>query len=167
MQSEIQSAFHPSVLFGPSAQRRLARVAQALLRGGLVVLLLMWGAFKFAEFEAEGIRPLIENSPLLSWLYPLFGVRGASALIGVIEITAAVLMATRPWAPRLSAIGSLLAAGTFVVTLSFLVTTPGVLAPENPFGGFLMKDVLLLGAALFTAAEAIDASRGRGHDPRR
>jgi reactive chlorine resistance protein C len=159
VQTEIQSAesFRPILgLFGPSSRRRLARVAQAVLRGGLVALLLMWGAFKFTELEAEGIRPLVENSPLLSWLYPLLGVRGASALIGIVEITAALLMATRPWTPRLSAVGSLLAAGTFLVTLSFLVTTPGVLAPENPFGGFLMKDVLLLGAALFTAAEALD-----------
>jgi len=139
-------------------QQRLARVAQAVLRGGLVVLLLMWGAFKFAAFEAEGIRPLVEHSPLLAWLYPILGVRGTSGLIGVVEISAALLMVLRPWAPRLSAIGSLLAAGTFVVTLSFLVTTPGVLAPDNPFGGFLMKDILLLGAALFTAAEALDTA---------
>jgi uncharacterized membrane protein YkgB len=79
-------------------------------------------------------------------------------LIGVVELTAALLIATRRWAPRLSAIGSLIAVGTFLVTLSFLVTTPGVLAPDNPIGGFLMKDVLLLGAALFTAAEALDAA---------
>ena len=48
----------------------------------------------------------------------------------------------------------------FVVTLSLLVTTPGVLAPTNPMGGFLMKDVILLGAALFTSGEALRATRG-------
>ncbi len=52
----------------------------------------------------------------------------------------------------------MLASGTFLVTLSFLVTTPGVLQPTNPFGGFLMKDVILLGAALYTAAEALEAA---------
>ena len=164
MQSEVQSAesFRPILgLFGPSSRRVLARIAQALLRGGLIVLLLMWGAFKFTAFEAEGIRPLIENSPLLSWMYPVFGVRGASEVIGVVEISAALLMATRPWAPRLSTVGSLIAAGTFLVTLSFLVTTPGALAPDSPFGGFLMKDILLLGAALFTAAEALGRAGAR------
>ncbi|PYO93340.1 MAG: hypothetical protein DMD58_00365, partial [Gemmatimonadetes bacterium] len=55
---------------------------------------------------------------------------------------------------------SLAAAGMFVVTLSLLVTTPGVLAPTNPMGGFLMKDVILLGAALFTSGEALRATRG-------
>ena len=136
----------------------VGRVARFVLRGGLIFLLAMWGAFKFTAAEAEGIRPLVENSPLLGWLYSIFGTQGASDLIGIVEISAAVLIALRRWAPRLSAIGSAIAAGTFLVTLSFLVTTPGVLAPENPMGGFLMKDVLLLGAALFTAAEAMDAA---------
>lgn len=63
--------------------------------------------------------------------------------------------------PALSALGSLIASGTFLVTLSFLVTTPGVLAPDHPFGGFLMKDLILLGAALYTAAEALDAAVAR------
>jgi uncharacterized membrane protein YkgB len=45
------------------------------------------------------------------------------------------------------------------VTLSFLITTPGVLSPTSPFGGFLMKDIMLLGAALYTAAEALEAAR--------
>lgn len=47
----------------------------------------------------------------------------------------------------------------FVVTLSFLFTTPGVFEPTSPWGGFLMKDIILLGAALFTAAEALGAWR--------
>jgi reactive chlorine resistance protein C len=145
--------------FDPERTRRLAVVGLGVLRYGLVALLVMWGGFKFAAFEAEGIRPLVEHSPLLSWLYPLLGVRGTSGLIGVVELTAALLMATRRWRARLSAMGSLLAAGTFLVTLSFLITTPGVLAPSNPFGGFIMKDLILLGAALYTAAEALSAAR--------
>ena len=139
--------------------RRLAAAGRGVLRYGLVALLALWGASKFTALEAEAIQPLVAHSPLLGWLYPLLGVRGASSLIGVIELSAAALIALRRWRPRLSAIGSLLAAVTFVVTLSFLVTTPGVLAPTNPFGGFLMKDIMLLGAALYTAAEALDAGR--------
>jgi uncharacterized membrane protein YkgB len=150
-------------VFDPTRTRRLATAARALLRYGLVGLLVLWGAFKFAAFEAEGIRPLVENSPLLRWLYPLLGVRGASSLIGVVELTAALLICTRRWKPLLAAVGSLLAAGTFLVTLSFLVTTPGVLQITNPFGGFLLKDVMLLGAALYSAAEALEAARPPGH----
>jgi uncharacterized membrane protein YkgB len=141
--------------------RRLAVAGRGVLRYGLVALLLLWGGSKFFEFEAEGIRPLVEPSPLLGWLYPLLGVRGTSGLIGVVEVSAAILIGLRRWRPDLSAAGSLLAAGTFVVTLSFLVSTPGVLAPTNPFGGFLMKDIMFLGAALYTAAEALEAAKVR------
>jgi uncharacterized membrane protein YkgB len=148
--------------FDATRTRLLTSLGRGFLRYGLVALMVLWGGFKFTLFEAEGIRPLVEHSPLLRWLYPLLGVRGASALIGVVELTAALLICTRRWKPRLSALGSLIAAATFVVTLSFLITTPGVLAPTNPFGGFLLKDAMLLGAALYTAAEALEAARQPG-----
>ena len=61
--------------------------------------------------------------------------------------------------PRASAVGSLAAVVIFVTTLSFLFTTPGALAPGSAAGGFLMKDVILLGAAIFTAGEALRASK--------
>lgn len=150
-------------LFDATRTRRLAGIGRAVLRYGLVGLMVLWGGLKFTGFEAEAIRPLVEHSPLLSWLYHLLGVRGTSSLIGVVELTAALLICTRHWKPRLSAVGSLLATGTFLVTLSFLVTTPGVFAPTNPFGGFLLKDVMLLGAALYTAAEALEAARQPGN----
>ncbi|HYQ18860.1 MAG TPA: DUF417 family protein [Polyangiaceae bacterium] len=139
----------------------LAAIGLGVLRYGLVFLLVLWGAFKFAAFEAEGIKPLVGHSPFLSWLYPLLGVRGTSNLIGVTEVSTGLVIATRRWRPRWSAYGSLSASGIFVTTLSFLFTTPGVLEPTNESGGFLMKDILLLGAALYTAAEAFKASAGR------
>lgn len=134
------------------------RAGLAVLRYGLVFLLVMWGGFKFASFEASGIQPLVSHSPLLSWLYSVTSVQGASNFIGIIEITTGLLMATRRWWPAVSGYASLWASGIFLITLSFLVTTPGVLEPTNPSGGFLMKDILLLGAALFTAGEALGSA---------
>ena len=154
---------YPSLARVPSVDRRiefLSAAGLALLRYGLVFLLLLWGTFKFFAFEANGIQPLVRNSPILSWLYPLLGVRGASSFIGVMEIVTALLIAVRRWRPLASAYGSLLAAATFATTLSFLATTPGALATGSPLGGFLMKDMLLLGAALFTSAESFRAARG-------
>src|SRR3954466_1550178 len=87
---------------------RLDPIGRGTLRYGLVALMLLWGASKFTTLEAEGIRPLIEHSPLLSWLYPVFGVQGGSEVIGVIEMIAALLIGTRRWKPELAAIGSLL-----------------------------------------------------------
>jgi uncharacterized membrane protein YkgB len=139
----------------------LAAAGIAVLRYSLVFLLLAWGAFKFSAVEATAIKPLVENSPFVSWLYPLLGLRGASALFGVFEVGVALLIATRRWLPQVSGYASLAAAGMFLITVSFLFTTPNVFAPTSPWGGFLMKDIVLLGAALFTAGEALGAPRGR------
>lgn len=139
----------------PSTVRTLYTVGVGILRYGLAFLLLMWGAAKFTQFEAELIKPLVENSPFVSWLYPAFGLRGASAIFGTFEVAAAILIATRRWFPRASGYASLATVPMFLVTLSFLVTTPGVFEPSSPWGGFLMKDIMLLGTAVFTAAEAL------------
>lgn len=136
------------------------------LRYGLVLILLWIGGMKFTAYEAEGIRPFIENSPLFAWTYPVFGVQGISNLLGVTEILVGLLIAARPWLPRVSAVGSLLAVGMFLSTLSFLVTTPGTWAAEvggfpaiSVLGQFLIKDVALLAAAVWSFGEAARAAR--------
>lgn len=127
-------------------------VSAAILRYGLVLFLALFGLAKFTPAEAETIQPWVAHSPFLGWLYGVTSVQGASNLIGVVELTIAVLLATRHWWPRVSFVGSLAATVTFLITLSFLFTTPG-LSPE--WSGFLMKDVLLVGAALWTAGDAL------------
>jgi len=143
----------------PDAAARFTSAGTRVLRYGLVALLVLFGALKFTEMEALGIQPLVGNHPLMSWMYSVFGLRGTSAVIGVVELAAAALMLARPWRPRWSALGSIVAVGTFAVTLSFLVTTPGALEPDSAIGGFLMKDLILFGAALYTAGEALAASK--------
>lgn len=140
---------------GPKRLVRVERFALGVLRYSLVLFLLMFGALKFAAFEAEGIKPLIEHSPLMSWMYALFSVRTASGLLGVFAITVGVLIATRRFFPRISGLASFAAAAMFLITLSFLGTTPGVLEPTSQTGGFLMKDFMFFGAALFTGTEAL------------
>lgn len=138
-----------------------------LTRYGLVLVFLWIGGMKFTNYEAEGIRPFVENSPLMSWLYQIFSVSQFSAILGVVEIVVGLLIATRPVWPRLSAYSSLAAAGMFVGTLSFIVTTPGW-EPSLGFpalsvpGQFLLKDAVLLGASLWTAAEAWQAALRQG-----
>ena len=92
----------------------------------------------------------------------------AAMLIGIIEITLGLLIATRAFAPRISAIGSLGAIGVFAITMTFLLSTPGVWQPGYGFpflspmpGGFLAKDVIFLGAAIWTAGEAMHAADAR------
>jgi reactive chlorine resistance protein C len=143
---------------------RIARLEDAgtgVLRYGIVFLLVVIGAAKYFAFEAEGIKPLVEHSPFLSWMLGAFGVQGTSNIIGTMEIAIGLAIASRPFAPRLSAIGSAAGAVTFLTTLSFLFSTPGALSLKHPAGAFLMKDVVLLGACLATAAEALKAARAR------
>ena len=134
---------------------RIGAIGLGVSRYGLAFLLVLIGSYKFFTFEAEGIRPLVGTSPLLWWLYEVFDVRRAAALIGTFEVAVGGLIFARRWAPRVSGYASLVAGSMFLVTLSFLVTTPGALSPTSPFQQFLLKDLVLLGAALLTAAEAL------------
>lgn len=139
----------------------LEHAGGAVLRGGLVIVLWWIGSLKFTAYEAMGVFGHASHSPLLSWAYGLLSMRAFSDLLGVIEITLGIMIAARPLAPAISAIGSLGAVVMFLTTLSFLFTTPGVLQEGLGFpllsaspGQFLLKDLVLLGAALWSAAEA-------------
>ena len=133
-----------------------------VLRLGLAIVLVWIGGMKFTEYEARSIQPLVERSFLLSWAYSLLSVQALSSLLGVVEIVLGLLIALRPWIGKLSALGSALAALMFLVTLSFLVTTPGWEPSAGGFpalsvvpGQFLVKDVVLLGASLWATGDAL------------
>lgn len=143
----------------------LERTGTVVLRYSLVLILAWIGLFKFTPTEAEAIKPLFVNSPLFAWIYDVLSVRVVSNLVGGAEILVAILIALRPVAPRLSYFGSLGAVVIFLTTVSFLFTTPGAFAVVDGLwvpggtGSFLIKDLTLLGAALYTAAEARRALR--------
>ena len=139
--------------------RQLQSLGSTVLRLGLAFLLALFGTFKFFQFEADAIQPLVSHSPVVGWMYALFSVWTASAIIGVVEVGAALALLLAPWSPRLGVVGGLLATGTFLTTLSFLVSTPGLLAPGNDGAGFILKDLVLLGAALHVAGTSALAAR--------
>lgn len=147
---------------------RLRLIGMHVARYGLVIVLFWIGGMKFTAYEAEGIKPLVANSPLMSWVYSVMSVEQFSALLGVVEIIIGALIALRPAWPMGSAVGSGLAAGMFLTTLSFLVTTPGWEPSLGGFpalsaspGQFLLKDVVLFGVALLSAGEAWEAAAAR------
>ena len=144
----------------------LQDIGEILLRYGLVAIFLWIGLLKFTEYEAKGIEPFVANSPFFAWALQSFGLRTLSNVIGVIEISIGLLIATRSFAPKLSAWGSIGSIVVYLVTLSFVLTTPGVWQPGYGFpypspmpGQFLLKDLVLLGASLWTAGEAMRAAR--------
>ena len=139
----------------------IKKPGEFLIRYGLVLVLGWIGAMKFTAYEASGIRTLVETSPFMSWMYKVFSLQATSNIIGVAEITAAALIAIRPLSAKLSAVGSVLAVFTFLTTLTFLFSLPGWEKSLGGFpalsgsGGFLLKDTVLLGAALFTLGDSL------------
>ncbi|MET8405410.1 DUF417 family protein [Streptomyces sp900116325] len=134
-------------------------------RYGLALNLLSIGRLKFEAYEVENIRPLVVSSPLLRKPLKGLGEKNLARAIGLTEIAIGGMVSTGRWAPKVSAAGSLLAAGVFAVTLSFLATTPeawqeGSREPKlSPAGQFLIKDLVLLGSSLITAAESLSNIR--------
>src|SRR4051794_41938715 len=130
---------------------RLKSIGMHIARYGLAIVLLWIGGMMFTAYQAEGIRPLVANSPLMGWVYRVMSVGGFSSLLGVVEIALGVLIALRPVWPMGAAVGSGLAAGVLLATLSFLLTTPGwgpslggVPAPSALPGRALVKGRVLL-----------------------
>ena len=141
------------------------KLGEFLIRYGLVLVLGWIGAMKFTAYEAAGIKTLIETSPLMSWMYRVLSLQATSNVIGIAEISSAVLIAIRPLSTRLSSIGSVIAVCTFLATLTFLFSLPGWEKSLGGFpalsgsGGFLLKDVVLLGAALWTLGDSVSAAK--------
>lgn len=135
----------------------------ALLRWALVIVFLWFGGMKFTAYEAAGIAPFIEYSPIMSWLHTLFGVQGASYVIGILELSTAAALILGAFQPIFSALGAAMSAATYFITLTFFLSTPGV--AEQTAGGFpaisaapgqfLLKDLVLLAASLSLLAASL------------
>jgi uncharacterized membrane protein YkgB len=176
-----------------TAAASLDKIGMVLLRTGLVIVLLWIGGLKFANYEADSIVPFVANSPVLSHFYhhpaPEYrhymnkegklnpahrqwhetnGTYGFSRGLGIVIMLIGVLIATRPFAPQLSALGSALLFFMALTTLSFLVTTPEAWVPAlgdsahgfpylSGAGRLVIKDAIMLGASVVTLADSAKA----------
>ena len=172
---------------------RLDRAGIVATRIGLVVVLVWIGGLKVFHYEDEGIVPFVANSPLLNFAYrqpageyrrhmsregelkpadrewhERNGTYRFAHVLGSVIVAFGVMIALHPWLPRLSALGSFLAFGMSLTTLSFLVTTPECWVPplggpEHGFpllsgaGRLVIKDAIMMGAALVSMADSAKA----------
>ncbi|MDP2068923.1 MAG: DUF417 family protein [Lutibacter sp.] len=125
---------------------------------GVAIILLWIGIFKFTPTEAKAIEGLVKNSFIVSWLYKITTVQGASNIIGSIEIVAAVCLLLSFFWKKAGVLGGILSIITFLVTLSFLFTTPGVFSivdgvPVTEF--FILKDIMALGISMMVLGKSI------------
>lgn len=122
---------------------------------GMIVMLLWAGSYKMTAPGAEGIVPLVSNSPLISWHFKLFGPYIGSDLIGLTEIMAALLMIAGYFRPKAGIIGGLIASGMFGITSTMVITTPGAIVSFHGMrymsflGLFLFKDVISFGVSFY------------------
>jgi uncharacterized membrane protein YkgB len=125
---------------------------------GLVVMLLWAGSFKMTGPGADGIVPLVTNSPLTSWQFKLLGTYRGADVIGLTEWAAALLIIAGYFKPKAGILGGLIACLMFFVTSTMILTTPGALISVPGIHGmrymsflglFLFKDIISLGASLY------------------
>jgi len=127
-----------------------------LIRASMVLIFLMFGYQKWFEYEAQALIPFISNGPLISWLYPAFGVRGASWFLGVSEWLICTLLFAGFWNKRLGILGAAGSCLTFVATTTIIPFMPqGWASSAGGFPAmagnvaFLMKDVVLLAVSFY------------------
>jgi uncharacterized membrane protein YkgB len=122
---------------------------------GMIVMLLWAGSYKMTAPGAEGIVPLVSNSPLISWHFKLFGPYIGSDLIGITEIAAALLIVAGYFRPKAGVIGGLITTVMFFLTSTMVITTPGAIISVHGIrymsflGLFLFKDVISLGVSFY------------------
>jgi uncharacterized membrane protein YkgB len=127
-----------------------------LVRASMVLIFLLFGYQKWFEYEAQGLIPFISNGPLTSWMYPVFGIRGASWFLGVSEWLIAALLFFGFWNKKAGILGAIGSIATFITTVTIIPFMPdGWAASAGGFPAmtgnvaFLMKDVVLLAVSVY------------------
>jgi uncharacterized membrane protein YkgB len=135
-----------------------------LIRASMAVIFLFFGYTKWFEYGAKLMVPFITHGPLIFWLYPAFGFRGASRFLGASEWVICALLFGGFWNKRVGVLGALGSVITFVSTLTIIPFLPdGWAASAGGFPAmsgdvpFLMKDLVLLAASIYLLKQ--DVSR--------
>jgi uncharacterized membrane protein YkgB len=127
-----------------------------LLRASMVIIFLFFGYQKWFQYEADVLIPYISNGPLIFWLYPALGVRGATWFLGASEWTFGTLLFLGFWNKKLGVLGALGSCATFICTATIIPFMPnGWAASAGGFPAmtehvaFLMKDVVLFSVSFY------------------
>jgi uncharacterized membrane protein YkgB len=127
-----------------------------LIRASMVIIFLLFGYQKWFAYEAQVLVPYISNGPLISWLYPAFGITGGSWFLGVVEWLLCLLLFWGFWNRQAGILGALGSCATFVATVTIIPFMPN--GWDEMAGGFpamtgnvpfLMKDIVLLAVSFY------------------
>ena len=113
-----------------------------LVRTSMVIIFLFFGYQKWFEYEAQTLIPYISNGPLISWMYPVFGIRGASWFLGVSEWLFGAFLFLGFWNKKLGILGALGSCFSFIATVTIIPFMPNGWAASA--GGFPAMTVTFL-----------------------
>ena len=134
-----------------------------VLRGSMVIIYFFFGYQKWFPYEAQGLIPFIRNGPLISWMYPVFGIQGASWFLGASEWLFGALLLLGFWNKKLGVLGALGSCATFIMTITIMPFMPD--AWNAAAGGFpamqgneafLMKDVVLFAVSFYLLKQDVE-----------
>lgn len=127
-----------------------------LIRASMVIIFLFFGYQKWFDYEAQALIPYISHGPLIFWMYPVFGIRGACWFLGVAEWLFGALLFAGFWNKKLGILGALGSCFSFVATVTIIPFIPNGWAPSA--GGFpamtetvafLLKDLVLFSVSMY------------------
>ena len=127
-----------------------------LVRASMVIIYFFFGYQKWFDYEVKGLIPFFTHGPLISWMYPVFGMKGATYFLGVSEWLFGALLLAGFWNKKLGVLGGLGSVATFICTVTIIPFMPdGWAASAGGFPAmvgnvaFLMKDVVLLAVSFY------------------
>src|SRR5580704_4152745 len=140
-----------------------------LLRALMVIICLFFGYQKWFDYEAQALIPYISHGPLIFWLYPVFGIRGATYFLGASEWLFGALLFAGFWNKKLGILGDLGLCFSMISTSTIIPFIPdGWAASAGGFPAmtervaFLMKDLVLLGVSVYLLRQdVLRASLGK------
>lgn len=143
-----------------------------LMRATMIAVFFIFSSQKWFDYEAQALIPFISHGPLIFWLYPAFGVRGATFFLGSAETLIGLVMLLGFWNRKAALLGALASCATYLTTVTIIPFFPDAWAA--PAGGFpaatlpflfLVKDLVLLAASVYLLKQAILRAAGAGRVP--